>query len=747
MDSFGPWQPRRSAARLALGAVLALVCACGEQLATSGGNLPDLAGLDTTDALDDADGSGTDSGLPSDGSDDDGPFGDLDGDGIPNGIEDLNRNGIYDGGNETDARNPDTDGDGLPDGEEDANRNGIVDEGETDPRVADTDGDGLSDGYEINVSGTDPLNPDTDGDGLSDGQEVNVTGTDPLNPDTDGDGLLDGDEDWNGDGILDPDETDPLRPDTDGDGILDVAETLAIACAAFSEPPTRTLAFLQGDWTVVLPGAFADSGDLRGVDGGFDPVAFSAWYNAPTLSVAGGIVSRTPKTETALAEAQLAIQEIRRGLAIRDQILSAGTTWDGMPAARVRLQINLPTASDVAALRDRLAGTWVGGRDGVVDVPSARFGVEAREWILEVTAVRRSPRRVILLSALTPLANAENPAVISAMEDLTNTSNLGQFGDSLTRTCSRLPLTVTAFDVDFLWVVDDSASMLPNREIVANASGLFFDTLNSGVLDFRIAVVATMLINQEWFVEATGFSRGLDEFSRRMQRPPRQTGPPGSEFGLQTARNVATLANSFLADEHQAWRRNARRVVVFLTDEEDQAVKNAVAGGDSRCDVNVDPTLAACPEVVSTIETFQALGVVAFAIAGDLPAGCGTEGASGYAEEAGASYLQVALQTGGTFASLCSPSLAATVDRIVRAAYTSARQFPLSSSPASATIRIVRNGALVPRSQADGWDYEESTNQVVFYGNARPAIDDEVAIGYRLQQDLTPDPDGWQPGG
>ena len=132
-------------------------------------------------------------------------------------------------GTTTDPTNPDTDYDGLPDGIEDANRNGWVDgdgaslptdwdpflernwpDGEinsgetwleTSPNIADSDGDGLSDGYgedkdfngriagDVNTNRvwdagetwteTDPLNPDTDGDGLPDGWEVRY-GLDPL---------------------------------------------------------------------------------------------------------------------------------------------------------------------------------------------------------------------------------------------------------------------------------------------------------------------------------------------------------------------------------------------------------------------------------------------------------------------------------------------------------------------------------------------------------------------------------------
>lgn len=137
-------------------------------------------------------------------------------------------------GSVTDPTNPDSDYDGIPDGIEDANRNGWLDgdgaiipvdfdpwagrdwpDGvrqpsetwtETDPNNADTDGDGASDGYgeDTNFDGsiagdtnnnriydageawseTDPLNRDTDGDGLPDGWEIN-NGLDPLDNGTD----------------------------------------------------------------------------------------------------------------------------------------------------------------------------------------------------------------------------------------------------------------------------------------------------------------------------------------------------------------------------------------------------------------------------------------------------------------------------------------------------------------------------------------------------------------------------------
>ena len=144
----------------------------------------------------------------------------------------------------TDPNNPDTDGDGLLDGEEDNNGNGIwdVDEHESNPLDPDTDGDGLNDGLEVRY-GTDPTNEDSDGDCIPDGlEDANLNGdynagaeTNALASDTDGDGLADGQiggvgEDLNCNGFRDSDEngrwveTDPRLPDSDFDGIPDYDE-------------------------------------------------------------------------------------------------------------------------------------------------------------------------------------------------------------------------------------------------------------------------------------------------------------------------------------------------------------------------------------------------------------------------------------------------------------------------------------------------------------------------------------------
>jgi hypothetical protein len=123
---------------------------------------------------------------------------DWDCDGLPDSLENTTC---------TDPFDADTDDDGISDGVEDANHNGVVDYGETDPCDIDTDDDGIQDGTELGYT-LDDIGPDTDTDIFQPDLDPSTT-TDPLDEDTDDDGLLDGEEDTNHNGRVDPGESDP----------------------------------------------------------------------------------------------------------------------------------------------------------------------------------------------------------------------------------------------------------------------------------------------------------------------------------------------------------------------------------------------------------------------------------------------------------------------------------------------------------------------------------------------------------
>ncbi|MEC8045486.1 MAG: hypothetical protein VX116_04305, partial [Candidatus Thermoplasmatota archaeon] len=116
----------------------------------------------------------------------------------------------------------------------------------TDPFLNDTDGDGLNDSREALILLTDPTAVDTDNDGITDGIEVNGSygspplASDPRNNNTDGDPFDDGVEDSNFNGNVDPGETDPTRIEDDGDadedGIPNYMEN--ITCTKWDVPDT-----------------------------------------------------------------------------------------------------------------------------------------------------------------------------------------------------------------------------------------------------------------------------------------------------------------------------------------------------------------------------------------------------------------------------------------------------------------------------------------------------------------------------
>lgn len=130
---------------------------------------------------------------------------DGDGDGLGDALEGMLG---------SDALDADSDDDGLADGEEDANANGIVDAGETSATNADSDGDGLQDGTE---AGRTVGIADPDGAGPQTGTNPTVfvpdadptTTTSATAADSDGDGISDGVEDANRNGRVDPGESDP----------------------------------------------------------------------------------------------------------------------------------------------------------------------------------------------------------------------------------------------------------------------------------------------------------------------------------------------------------------------------------------------------------------------------------------------------------------------------------------------------------------------------------------------------------
>jgi len=126
---------------------------------------------------------------------------DADADGLPDFVENASAC--------LDVNDADTDDDGIADGDEDTNKNGIREPNETHPCMPDTDSDLIPDGVELGITLSD-IGPDTNS-GIFKPDADSTTKTNPADNDTDNDRWLDGQEDKNHNGKVDAGEKDPNR--------------------------------------------------------------------------------------------------------------------------------------------------------------------------------------------------------------------------------------------------------------------------------------------------------------------------------------------------------------------------------------------------------------------------------------------------------------------------------------------------------------------------------------------------------
>ena len=684
---------------------------------------------------------------------------DSDGDGLPDGIEDGNHNGRIDWA-ESDPLNSDSDGDGIADGAEDANHNGRVDAGESDPLKQDSDHDGLPDGLEdANHDGrrdpgeTDPSRADSDSDGLLDGQEdrnsngrVDAGETDPNNPDMDGDGVADGDEDRDGDGRLgdcrqscssDGDcpagqvcarrarvcysslcsrgETDPFDGDTDADGIGDDREASTRVCAAEKLKQIDFHSSEDADFRLALERFFAETSILRAGAGEVGMMFYS-----PDRQAAGLLLARAPSGNTPVEQEAMD----RATLGQLGQVLGASTrslqTFDGHPAVLASYDLEV-TEQSLVGFAGQLAGAWYPAPlTGLL--PEA--GTVTGSFRLSSETIFRAAGESLLLAVLSPRQLLDEAQQI-LLNDVTNSTALAGHTDQTLVACDTF-LSPGADQVDFIWVVDNSESMAEEQNAVAAAGQAMASLLAYTTIDWRVAVTNTDAIYDGllW----SGFIRDIDRFRDDIRQgtggsPLERTLDMGLRALDHSLEGGCTPAGS--AEDRYRLRCGATRVVVFLTDEDDEVIEQA-SGGEN---YSGEPDAAT---VAGYIDSYTGRQAVLFAIAGGNPR-CPTalnasKGIDAVVHGVG----------GGAVGSICDGDQTANVEQIVRVASGASSTFQLAHPAISATLKVaaVLDPLLgpeeIPRGRSDGFDYDGVANAIVFYGLYRPALaDQDVAVSYR----------------
>jgi hypothetical protein len=650
----------------------------------------------------------------------------------------------------------------------------------------DSDADGLDNAEECRL-GTDPFNPDSDMDGVADGTEARYPraciatmpmsqrrplvrctiddecmpgercrGLDPASSDSDMDGVPDNEEDTNFDGTIDPmrGETDPRLADTDGDGTPDNMSGLAI-CRPSGLGTVVQNGIPNGPVQVGYAPTWRNSGRVTGT------MNRGAIVLEETTANVAGLVAQQPSVGAdARAESMRIEPLIVAALGAGTAAVLVGraiTTHEMNNAITSTYRVARATSANV--LRDALVMPLTGA------AAPASMGVVGMgtSFYVDITTVRRTmgmaAGRTDVLVTVAPQAAYDNPMVTTAIRaiDLVNSTATAQIDRGLGFQCQSFRAAGTP-EVDFIWTVDTSGSMGPYQERVGRTATAFFSRMQAAGINFRVGVLQAGSAVAGPNLDSPGYAwidgsdvNGPRQLCERvtsaglgvcptsptdMQSPYPYT-PSTEEPTAAAVLTHYTMSRRPAGDARRFRAAPARFVTFHVTDEPGSNDYSRYFQNNRDPQTMMPWAGAATGAAYSTtalnniiayfrrnnILTFGLLPVSATpctsAAVADLPR-CVVEGNGG-------ATIPIATAT--------DAEVAAAMSRIVDAIAGASSQFRLTATPITSTLKVRVRGMDIPRSRANGFDYDSASNAVVFYGATyRPRMGDEVVISYRIWQ-------------
>jgi hypothetical protein len=257
--------------------------------------------------------------------------------------------------------------------------------------------------------------------------------------------------------------------------------------------------------------------------------------------------------------------------------------------------------------------------------------------------------------------------------------------------------------VDVLFVIDDSCSMADDQTALANNFRAFIGQADVRQVDFQIGITTTTLFPVPGALVGPVLTRRTPGLDRAFQAQA-AVGVNGSGFeqGLEAMRSVFLAAAAGSALHLELLRPDAARVVVVVSDEDDQSPAPVTA--------YLNELRRSAPEGYTTaMVSGQTLGCASPTTGSASPA---------------PRYEQFAALTDGLSESICS-GWATTLANIGQAAFGLKTRFPLSrEADTSAPIVVTVDGV----RQASGWQYDAASAAIDF--SAPPAEGAEIVVTY-----------------
>lgn len=308
-------------------------------------------------------------------------------------------------------------------------------------------------------------------------------------------------------------------------------------------------------------------------------------------------------------------------------------------------------------------------------------------------------------------------------------------------------------NLDVLWVIDNSASMAPYQEKLAENIDSFLAAASQWDANIQMAVTSTdmceairpsepkQIMCPDKASTSAGLRgkiaggkviRSLDETARNEFAKLARLGVSGSSFehGLSAAK--AAVESSLLGQNGGIIRPDSFLSIVIVSDEEDNGVglakqdeagRNWWAEGKTRYRFTAEDLISYL-RIVRPEGRFSVSSVVGTSSAVEVDGPCG----SGAALEVGAEQTRSSQLTGGFMLDICSSDWAGGLQAMADNLSSQMNSFKLSSRPTNVNDIVLLVDGIIQRQ---GWRYIDSRQSIIFDVDFVPAFGAQIEVRYK----------------
>ncbi len=288
--------------------------------------------------------------------------------------------------------------------------------------------------------------------------------------------------------------------------------------------------------------------------------------------------------------------------------------------------------------------------------------------------------------------------------------------------------------IDILWVIDNSTSMVGEQEILARGFASFATQLDDAGIDFHLGVTTTsfengdpragVLLGEPSVLTAT--DDYADAFTTRATQAVSTVKPSAKEKGLAAATFALSGVMTLPGGPNAGFlRADAQLLVVFVSDEDDCSDNGILdPHGPEACYTQSDrlPAVAGFLEQLWARKTARAQVQVG-AIVGTSSSRCPEV-------FPGRRYIEAAELTGGLVGDICEADWSGVLEDLGLTAVGIRSAFELSAAAVPGSLRVEIDGDAVEESPSDGWTYDAASGFLTFHGPAVPPRGSTIVARY-----------------